>query len=172
MIRETELLSILMDILLETMDAVLGQYALLLADTTAQEAQIAAMKSGISKRERELEQNRTFSRGLYENLIQGLISNADYMDMRAAYAAKIDILDAEIQKLTKGLHTLETQVEKYRQLAQDAREIRESRKLTNALLDRLVERVEVWPDKRIRVYFMFESEFAQYGEALKWCGTM
>ena len=172
MIRETELLSVLVDILLETMDAVLGQYALLLADTTAQEAQMAAMKSGISKRERELEQNRAFSRGLYENLIQGLISNADYMDMRAAYAAKIDILDAEIQKLTKGLHTLETQVEKYRQLAQDAREIRESRKLTNALLDRLVERVEVWPDKRIRVYFLFESEFAQYGEALKWCGTM
>ena len=133
---------------------------------------MAAMKSGISKRERELEQNRAYSRGLYENLIQGLISNADYMDMRAAYAAKIDILDAEIQKLTKGLHTLETQVEKYRQLAQDAREIRESRKLTNALLDRLVERVEVWPDKHIRVYFLFESEFAQYGEALKWCGTM
>ena len=75
-------------------------------------------------------------------------------------------------KHLKGLHTLETQVEKYRQLAQDAREIRESRKLTNALLDRLVERVEVWPDKRIRVYFLFESEFAQYGEALKWCGTM
>lgn len=172
LIPETKLLSALMDVLLETMDAVLGQYALLLADTARQAAQMDALKTEIGRRERELKQNRTFSRGLYENLVQGLISNAEYLELKASYTAKIDTLDAEIQELTVGLHTLETQVEKYRQLAQDAREIRKNRQLTAALLDRLVERVEVWPDKHIRVHFLFESEFAQFGEVLKWCGTM
>ena len=44
-------------------------------------------------------------------------------------------------------------------LSQDAQHIKEDRHLTAALIDRLIERVEVSREKQITVHFRFQSEF-------------
>lgn len=172
LIREDALLSALVDILLEAMDTILGRYAFLLADTYGQDAKIAALRTAAAKREQELEQYRSYSWGLYENLVRGVISNTDYLELKETYAKKIDALDSETRRLRHQLDTLTAQAEKYRKLAKDAGEIRADRRLTAALLDRLVDRVEVSPDKHIRVQFRFVSDFEQYEEVLGRCRAM
>ena len=54
-------------------------------------------------------------------------------------------------------------------LSQDAQHIKEDRQLTAALIDRLIERVEVSREKQITVHFRFQSEFEHGEEVLNQC---
>lgn len=44
--------------------------------------------------------------------------------------------------------------------------------LTAALIDRLIERIEITHDKEIRVSFRFKSEFEEYGKAVEQCRNL
>ena len=64
------------------------------------------------------------------------------------------------------------QLEQYKMLSQDAQHIKEDRQLTAALIDRLIERVEVSREKQITVHFRFQSEFEHCEEVLNQCRNM
>ena len=57
-------------------------------------------------------------------------------------------------------------------LSQDAQHIKEDRQLTAALIDRLIDRIEVSREKRITVRFRFQSEFEHCEEVLSQCRNM
>ena len=57
-------------------------------------------------------------------------------------------------------------------LSQDAQHIKEDCQLTVALIDRLIDRVEVSREKRITVRFRFQSEFEHCEEVLSQCRNM
>lgn len=167
LISEEKLLSMLLDVLLEAMEAILGQYALLLEDDSALDLKKAGLKDELTRCNSDLKRSRDIVGGLYENLVKGIISNSEYLEMRSTYGAKVARLEVEQQRLEKELRTLEMQATNYSRLAKDAAEIKANRQLTVELLNRLVERVDIWPDKHIQVKFLFESEFAQCSEVLK-----
>ena len=167
LIFEEKLLSMLLDVLLEAMEAILGQYALLLEDDSALDLKKAGLKDELTRCNSDLKRSRDIVGGLYENLVKGIISNSEYLEMRSTYGAKVARLEVEQQRLEKELRTLEMQVTNYSRLAKDAAEVKANRQLTVELLNRLVERVDIWPDKHIQVKFLFESEFAQCSEVLK-----
>ena len=64
------------------------------------------------------------------------------------------------------------QLEQYKMLSQDAQHIKEDRQLTAALIDRLINRIEVSREKRITVRFRFQSEFEHCEEVLSQCRNM
>ena len=63
-------------------------------------------------------------------------------------------------------------LEQYKMLSQDAQRIKEDRQLTAALIDRLIECVEVSREKQITVHFRFQSEFEHGEEVLNQCRNM
>ena len=64
------------------------------------------------------------------------------------------------------------QAEQHRALEQDAAQIKTDRALTGALIERLIDRIEVSPDKQITVRYRFQSEFETYAEVLEQCRNM
>ena len=54
--------------------------------------------------------------------------------------------------------------EQHRALEQDAAQIKTDRALTGALIERLIDRIEVSHDKQITVRYRFQSEFETYAE--------
>lgn len=54
----------------------------------------------------------------------------------------------------------------------DAESIRKDRALTAELIDRLIERITVTPEKQITVQMKFQSEYDSYGEVLEKCRAM
>lgn len=52
-------------------------------------------------------------------------------------------------------------------MARDAESIKADRELTAALIERLIDRIEVSHDKQIKVCYRFQSEFENYVEVLK-----
>lgn len=121
---------------------------------------------------RSIQQLRTYQRGLYEGLIQNHLSKDEYFSFKEKYEAKIEAISEEIEQLKAGLAILAKQLEQYKMLSQDAQHIKEDRQLTAALIDRLIDRIEVSREKRITVRFRFQSEFEHCEEVLSQCRNM
>lgn len=171
-IYEDDLLASLMTVLVETMDTVLGQYKLSLADDQRSAERIAALKERTEWLDRELNKMQMFSGSLYENLVQGVLDTTEYLRLKETYTQKADALTAELETVSSELQVLKEKSEKMMSLARDAREIRKNRRLTSELIHRLIERVEVSHDKQITVTYTFVTDYEHYKEALERCVNM
>lgn len=171
-LNETDLLDALVDMLLEALDTALGKYALSLEQVSRQEDDLSALRSKITSRRQEIQRVHGLVRSLYENLIQGVLTEEEYFSYKEKYEKMLEQLATEVEQLEQGLHTAEKQAQKYQALAQDTESIRRDRNLTAALIDRLIERIDVSPDKQISVCFRFDNEFESSEEVLNRCRAM
>jgi len=77
-----------------------------------------------------------------------------------------------MEQLEDGLRTMDAQTKQHRALKQDAAQIKTDRALTGALIERLIDRIEVSHNKQITVRYRFQSEFETYAEVLEQCRNM
>ena len=171
-IREDMLLDMLADMLQDALDTALGQYTLSLAELPRQAADRAELREKITSRKQEIQRLRGIVRSLYENLVQGVLTKDEYFDYKEKYESRIADLAVEMEQLDDGLRTMDTQIEQHRALEQDAAQIKTDRGLTGALIERLIDRIEVSHDKQITVRYRFQSEFETYAEVLEQCRNM
>ena len=171
-IREDALLDMLADMLQDALDTALGQYTLSLAEQPRQAADRAELREKITNRRQEIQRLRGIVRSLYENLVQGVLTKDEYFDYKEKYESRIADLAVEMEQLEDGLRTMDTQIEQHRALEQDAAQIKTDRALTGALIERLIDRIEVSHDKQITVRYRFQSEFETYAEVLEQCRNM
>ena len=171
-IREDALLDMLADMLQDALDTALGQYTLSLAELPRQAADRAELREKITSRKQEIQRLRGIVRRLYENLVQGVLTKDEYFDYKEKYESRIADLAVEMEQLEDGLRTMDAQAEQHRALEQDAAQIKTDRALTGALIERLIDRIEVSHDKQITVRYRFQSEFETYAEVLEQCRNM
>ncbi len=171
-IREDVLLDMLADMLQEALNTALGKYSLSLAEQPQQAAERAELRDKITSRKQEIQRLRGIVRSLYENLIQGVLTKDEYFDYKEKYESKIADIALEVEQLEDGLRTMDERIEQYQALARDAESIKADRELTAALIERLIDRIEVSHDRQITVCYRFQSEFENYVEVLKQCRNM
>lgn len=162
----------LADMLQDALDTALGQYTLSLAELPRQAAERAELREKITSRKQEIQRLRGIVRSLYESLVQGVLTKDEYFDYKEKYESRIADLAVEMEQLEDGLRTMDTQIEQHRALEQDAAQIKTDRALTGALIERLIDRIEVSHDKQITVRYRFQSEFETYAEVLEQCRNM
>lgn len=172
LIREDIVLDSISDTMLEHLDTALGKYALAMPVPAGQATEQTDIKNKITARNQKLTRINGLNRTLYENLTLGVITKDEYFKLRERYETQTAQLEAELQQLHEGLDALEKQLRKYQSLRRDAQSIRKDKTLTMELIDRLVERVDITPDKQISVRFTFQSEFDDYGEVMARCRAM
>jgi DNA invertase Pin-like site-specific DNA recombinase len=126
------------------------------ADEELSEKQLAL---SAAKKEHELEiQNlRGRIRGLYEDLVQGLIDKEDYFQFKSQYEEKISAHEAEIEVLEKAVKEMEQSSKRRRRLLKDAETLAQEPEMAQKMIDRLVERVEVTHDKEVHITFCFQG---------------
>ena len=171
-IRENDLLDSVADMLQNALETALGSYSLSLMELPQQAAERTELKEKISSRKQEIQRLNGLIRSLYENLIQGILSKEEYITYKGKYESRIQQLTEEFAHLEKGLKALDKQIAQYRSLQRDSDDLRENRELTAALIDRLIDRIEITKDKQITVRYRFESEFDSYEEVLNRCKNM
>lgn len=171
-IREDELLDILADMLQQELDTTLGIYSLSLAEDTRHLADRTEIQNKITSRRQEIERLRGLVRSLYENLIRDVLTSDEYFVYKKKYEIRIEQLSEEITELEAGLNTIEQQIMQYKALERDAAKIHGNHELTAALIDRLIERVEVSEENHITVRYRFRSEFQNCEEVLNRCRNM
>ena len=172
LIREEILLDSLANMLQNALETALGSYSLSLVELPQQTAERTDLKEKISSRKQEIQRLNGLIRSLYENLIQGILSKVEYITYKGKYESRIEQLAEEVAHLEKGLKALDKQIAQYRALKLDSDDLRENRELTAALIDRLIDRIEITKDKQITVRYRFESEFDSNEEVLNRCKNM
>lgn len=171
-VTEKDLLDAVVAILQQELTVALGNYSFVLEAEVKRKKERDDLKAGISAKKQEIDRNRRFVRGLYENFVQKVLTSEEYFTMKKDYEAAIAKLSDEIRTLENGLAVMDAQLAKYKELEQDAKVLEKDHTLTAALIDRLIERIEITHDKEIRVSFRFKSEFEEYGKAVEQCRNL
>lgn len=162
--EERKLIGIVTNLLVKALDVELGKSILDMKAASAWEAEEKAMERMISSQKRELERNRFFLRGLFEHLVQKLVSQEEYQTMKDDYDAKVTSLTAEIESLMKQKAQFQERKARNAELATDAGYLGEHHDLTAELIGRLIDRIEITHDHEVRIAFSFVDTITREGK--------
>lgn len=167
MMQETELIATVTAILEKELSVALGMSLPLFQLEAKQKKDKDRLKTQMSARRQETEKKRRLIRGLYENFVQGILTNEEYFELKADYEESIRTLSGEIEALEKDMDALDSRLVRYRAMEKDAKSLAQDHALTAELIDRLIERIEIDNERNIHVTFRFKSEFQ--GKAVEPC---
>lgn len=167
MMQETELIATVTAILEKELSVALGMSLPLFQLEAKQKKDKDRLKTQMSARWQETEKKRRLIRGLYENFVQGILTNEEYFELKADYEESIRTLSGEIEALEKDMDALDSRLVRYRAMEKDAKSLTQDHALTAELIDRLIERIEIDHERNIHVTFRFKSEFQ--GKAVEPC---
>lgn len=159
-IEEQELRAIVTELLIRAINLELGKSVSELKKAASQDIGEVIRKE-ISSKHQELERNRKFLRGLFEHLVQHLITQEEYQSMKDDYDAKVSSLVGEIETLTKQQAQLQEKSEKSAGLKSDAEYLSTQRELTADLIGRLIEQIEIDHEHHVTVSYSFTDTFVE-----------
>ncbi len=111
----------------------------------------------ISKLKKSIEKNRMFLKSLYESLVNKIITDNEYFEMKQEYENKISAALDEISILEKSQKELNQKAEMYSSAEKNIAVVNDTKKLTSELADMLIDKVLVYSDKRVEVFFCFDD---------------
>jgi DNA invertase Pin-like site-specific DNA recombinase len=109
----------------------------------------------------ELKRANGFLKALYESLVDGDITESEYREMKQSYEIKIAGLtehEKQLRETARERHLKQSATNKASKHLSAANNISD---ITADLLDALVERILVFPDKHIEVKFKFTDEISE-----------
>lgn len=159
-IEEQELRAIVTELLIRAINLELGKSVSGLKKAASQDIEEVIRKK-ISSKHQELERNRKFLRGLFEHLVQHLITQEEYQSMKDDYDAKVSSLVGEIEALTKQQAQLQEKSEKSAGLKSDAEYLSAHHELTADLIGRLIDRIEIDHEHHVTVSYSFTDTFVE-----------
>ena len=124
---------------------------------TNNEKHAAAQEEIITIRQ-ELSKTKHYLRGLYESLVSGIISQEEYRQMKSDYEGKIADLQDRGLKLECDKQDFERNNDARFDLFECLRNTTLRPDLTAELIDELVDKILVYPDKSVEVIFKFQDE--------------
>ena len=166
-ITENSLFESIVTIIRQEAETVIGNSLRLKQQNRKIALQKAAVEKEISALQKETEKNKAFSAALYENFVKGVLTQAEYHEMKAGYSQKI--LDAadRVRQLQQRQRAVEQQAAEYSSLADRLAAVDRDTELTALLVDQLIERVIVNRPHDVTVKFRFENCFQSLTEVLE-----
>lgn len=160
-IREDELIPSVIEILETKLSVALGDclpdYYLEFAQQKERLSIIT--DSGVTKA--ELLRNQRLIQGLYENVVQGVITTEDYYSLKKGYEQRIEELSAELTAYSDRITELDNEVEEYKSVREDALLLNSNHQLTTELIERLIDRVVISHDKEIKIVYRFQDDYTK-----------
>jgi predicted O-linked N-acetylglucosamine transferase (SPINDLY family) len=124
----------------------------------------------ITAKEQEMEKNQNAAMRLYDSYTEELITREEYLFMKEKYIVRIKTQEKTIRELE----------EKKKQLVENGKEatswighymkFQGIEHLTHEAVATMIERVEVYEDKRIEIIFSFENQLAELKQYLNEIG--
>lgn len=172
MIQEKDLIPAVIEILEKELTVDLGKSLPIIQMEAKQKQERHTLQSNISAARQNIDKYRKLIRGLYEDHVQGLLTGEEYHALKSNYEEKIALLSDEVKSSENAINALDAQLARYRSMAKDAEILKRDHVLTAALIDRLIERIEITHDREIRINFRFRGEFSGQEKAVKSCVNM
>ena len=99
--------------------------------------------------------------------MNGAIDSEEYFVLKATYEEQMQAAQKELSfyDYENQSAVRQEQAEKCKNLEKDEQELLAGGSLTTALIERLIERITVYPNKQVDVKFTFRTEFEAFKEA-------
>jgi hypothetical protein len=156
-VKETELKTYILTILHKQAEAILGKYISIEQEAAATDnstAELREINQGLDKDGRML-------KSLYENMVNGLITKDEFVQMKAVYEAKIEALSKQADEIRNRKYETKALASEYRDIVDAVSAAINNDSLTAEIIERLVQEIHISPDKSIDVTFRYRDEFKE-----------
>jgi DNA invertase Pin-like site-specific DNA recombinase len=160
---DCKVVSINEDILKEILLESLRKQSAVLADIMPATVVKTHDSNEIWRVQADIERNTGFLKGLYESLISGDITREDYRDLKLSYESKIASLSEQESILRESARLAALEAAKRNKAADNIGTVFDSGGLTAEAVDALIEKILVFEDKHIEIWFKFTDEIVRMG---------
>jgi len=158
MMPEEELLAALLTTIQKHAETVMGKSVKLRKASMAIEADRDMIKAKLSAIRQDAGKDERILKSLYESLVNGVITADEFRDMRADYAAKVQEALRQAAELERRHKELDRQMTEYLELSNLVENAANSG-ITAKLIDALIDRILIFPGRRIEVSFRYDCDF-------------
>lgn len=111
------------------------------------------LNKNISEYQSELDKVQSFIRSLYENFVEGIISNNEYSAFKADYSEKAANLKEKIRQAKSELAQLEAAMKTRELVAKSMKAFKKNGKLTAEVVPLFVKRIEITHDTGVNIEY-------------------
>ena len=166
-VREPDLFGAILTIIRQKAEVVMGEALRLKRCDGRIAAQKAQVDQEIAELGRQTQKDKALLAGLYESFVKGILTKAEYLELREDYSGKISGAAGRVQQLQARQSELEQQVARYTSMADKLTAVDKDTALSALLVNQLIQRVTVNGPKDVSIDFAFESGFERVREVLE-----
>ncbi|MDL2300408.1 recombinase family protein [Clostridiaceae bacterium OttesenSCG-928-D20] len=156
-VPETELLEFATSYVCSQLSLIMDAAVSISMGNTFQREKKERISHEITVAKRENEKRLTFARSLYESLVTGTITKDEYFSMKTDYEEKSAAAKVRIQELESQLAEMSALQEQASSLVTDAKKLGRNPKLTAELVDRLIQRIDLYEGRQITITLRFSA---------------
>lgn len=164
-IYEHKLIAAVTELLQKELDTVLGSLHLSPDQTDEEQRKVDSIRREITACRNEIQRLRGLKRGLYENLLSGVLTQEEHQFMRSRYNGQVEQQNIAMEALEASLKLLHQHDKLRSKLQDDAQLLRNRPELAVEIINRLIKRIEITHDRHITVYYTFTDEVQAWTEA-------
>ena len=165
-LKEADLFDTILTVIRQKAGAVMGSGLYL----KRQDAKIAAKKAAVDREigqlRGETEKNQALLKGLYENFVTGILTRAEYLELKEDYSGKVRAAVERVRELQARQSELEALVKDCASLADKLAAAEKYKALTARLVEQVIERVTVSGPGDVAIQFRFEDSFLRLARSL------
>jgi hypothetical protein len=158
-VKEADLIEEIITLLQKQSEVIDGK--LIELNGTSNKSMQDSMEAELREVNQYLNTDGRMLRSLYENMINGLITQAEFVQMKTDYETKIIASSARADEIRNALRDAECLKKDYLDMAEAVSVVIENDSLTAEIIERLVDKVLVHPDKRFEIYLRYSDEFGE-----------
>ena len=154
-VKEADLKTEIIALLHRYSEAILGRYITLertAAPIITTEAELRVVNDELNTASRML-------KSLFESMVSGLITQNEFIQMKADYEQKVKTLTERANEIRNSRYNAEAEKLECRDLADAVSSVLSDKRLTAEIVDKLIDKILVNPDKSVQIFFSFENEF-------------
>jgi DNA invertase Pin-like site-specific DNA recombinase/uncharacterized protein YeeX (DUF496 family) len=155
-VKEADLKIEIIGIIQKHAEVILGKYISIERETNCGDTD-----NDIELREinAKLDKDGRMLKSLYESMVGGVITRDEFIQMKSDYEVKIADLSSRADEIRKSRRETENRKKEYTDFTEAVSAVLTNDKLTEEIIDKLVEKVLVNPDKSVEVHFKFADVF-------------
>ena len=165
-LKEADLFDTILIVIRQKAGAVMGSGLYLKRQDSKIAAKKAAVDREIDQLRGETEKNQALLKGLYENFATGILTRAEYLELKEDYSGKVRTAVERVRELQAQQSELEALVKDCASLADKLAAAEKDKALTARLVEQVIERVTVSGPGDVAIQFRFEDSFIRLARSL------
>ena len=165
-LKEADLFDTILIVIRQKAGAVMGSGLYLKRQDSKIAAKKAAVDREIDQLRGETEKNQALLKGLYENFVTGILTRAEYLELKEDYSGRVRAAVERVRELQARQSELEALVKDCASLADKLATAEKDKALTARLVEQVIERVTVSGPGDVAIQFRFEDSFIRLARSL------